>query len=428
MKRHGNLWERIISYDNLYLALKNASRGKKRKAGVKKVLRNPDKAVHKLHDILVSGFKNSKYRHKIVYEPKQRLIYILPFFPDRIVHHAVINIVEDIWDNLFISDSYSCRKDKGQHAGSKRCMDFVRRYKYCLKCDISKFYPSINHDILKQILRKKIKDEKLLSLLDTIIDSIEGDKNVPIGNYLSQWFGNLYLNELDMFVKHFLHCKAYIRYCDDFVFFSNSKEELRNYLNKIIPVLNNLKLVLSKKEIFPVSQGIDFLGYRHFTNYILVRKSTAKRIRKRMSHIEERILNGKLSKERARSQIASAEGWLKHANSYNFKNTLQLDKLKRITLKRFSDFCKERNLEGKKIPISKVCSKEVEILAYRITKTKYSDNCAQIQFKYKDALYITFTSSKVLIRQLIQYKEELPFVAFIKNGKSKDGNSYYTFS
>lgn len=97
-------------------------------------------------------------------------------------------------------------------------------------------------------------------------------------------------------------------------------------------------------------------------------------------------------------------------------------------MKRFSDFCKERNLEGKKIPISKVCSKEVEILAYRITKTKYSDNCAQIQFKYKDTLYITFTSSKVLIRQLIQYKEELPFVDFIKNGKSKDGNSYYTFS
>lgn len=330
MKRHDNLWEKIISYDNLYLALKNASRGKKRKAGVKKVLRNPDKAVHKLHDILINGFKNSKYRYKTVYEPKQRLIYILPFFPDRIVHHAIINIVENIWNNLFISDSYSCRKDKGQHAGSKRCMDFVRRYKYCLKCDISKFYPSINHDILKQILSKKIKDEKLLSLLDTIIDSIEGDKNVPIGNYLSQWFGNLYLNELDMFVKHSLHCKAYIRYCDDFVFFSNSKEELRNYLNRIIPVLNNLKLILSKKEIFPVSQGIDFLGYRHFTNYILVRKSTAKRIRKRMSHIEERILNGKLSKERARSQIASAEGWLKHANSYNFKNTLQLDKLKEL--------------------------------------------------------------------------------------------------
>lgn len=254
----------------------------------------------------------------------------MPFFPDRIVHHAVINVVENIWDNLFISDSYSCRKGKGQHAGSKRCMEYVRKYKYCLKCDISKFYPSINHDVLKQILRKKIKDEKLLSLLDTIIDSIEGNKNVPIGNYLSQWFGNLYLNELDMFVKHSLHCKAYLRYCDDFVFFSNSKEELRYYLTSITPTLDFLKLTLSKKEIFPVNQGIDFLGYRHFPKYVLVRKSTAKRIRKRMSHIEERLLNGKLSKERARSEIASAEGWLNHANSYNLKNKLCLNKLKSL--------------------------------------------------------------------------------------------------
>lgn len=330
MKRHGNLWEKIISLDNLYTALKNASRGKKNKAGVRKVLKNPDKAVNRLHDILIKGFKNSKYRHKTVYEPKQRLIYILPFFPDRIVHHAVINVVENIWDNLFISDSYSCRKGKGQHAGSRRCMEYVRKYKYCLKCDISKFYPSINHDVLKQILRKKIKDEKLLVLLDTIIDSIEGNKNVPIGNYLSQWFGNLYLNELDMFVKHSLHCKAYLRYCDDFVFFSNSKEELRYYLTSITPTLDFLKLTLSKKEIFPVNQGIDFLGYRHFPKYVLVRKSTAKRIRKRMSHIEERLLNGKLSKERARSEIASAEGWLNHANSYNLKNKLCLNKLKSL--------------------------------------------------------------------------------------------------
>lgn len=230
-----------------------------------------------------------------------------------------------------ISDSYACRVGKGQHAGSKRCMQHVRRYKYCLKCDVSKFYPSLDHVVLKHIIRKKIKDKQVLKLLDGIIDSVPNGKNVPIGNYLSQWFGNLYLNELDMLVKHKFKIKPYIRYCDDFVLFSDSKQHLHYLAKEIKDFMESyLLLRLSKCEVFPTKHGVDFLGYRHFpSGYILVRKTTAKRIKKRMRTLVAQLRSGNLTAQRARSKVASTEGWLRHANSRNLSLALQLDNIKK---------------------------------------------------------------------------------------------------
>ena len=200
MKRHNNLFDKIVDKDNLLLAYKKAKKHKNWQQKVIRVEKDLDNLIEGLRLSLINGtYKTAEYRTKKIYEPKERTIYVLPFYPDRIVHHAIMNILEPIWDNLFISDSYACRNGKGQHKGSQKCMEFVRKNKYCLKCDISKFYPSINHEILKLIIRKKIKCKRTLNLLDTIIDSIDGETNIPIGNYLSQWFGNLYLNELDMF-------------------------------------------------------------------------------------------------------------------------------------------------------------------------------------------------------------------------------------
>ncbi len=306
--------------DNLELAYSKASKGKHWQRKIKIYDENPKPWLEKLKESLEQGtFKTSKYTTKNIYEPKERTIYILPFYPDRIVQHAIMNVLEPIWEKLLIADSYACIKGKGQHAGSKKCMEFVRRYKYCLKCDISKFYPSIHHETLKRIIRKKIKDTRLLALMDGIIDSTHTDTNVPIGNYLSQWFGNIYLNELDMYVKHRLKLKGYIRYCDDFCFFSNDKEELR-HIRAWLPVYlaDTLHLKLSKCELFPVSQGVDFLGYRHFPKYILVRKKTAKRMKARLKALIHELKRGIISKEQAVSKIASANGWISHANAHNY--------------------------------------------------------------------------------------------------------------
>jgi hypothetical protein len=207
-------------------------------------------------------------------------------------------------------------------------MEFIRAAgpgAYCLKMDIRKFYPSIDHDILYEIVHRKIKCPDTLWLLEDIIYSIPGGKNVPIGNYTSQWLGNLYMNELDQFLKHEMKIRQYIRYCDDFILLHQDKRYLRTVAEKIETFLaERLDLKLSKNDIFPVRQGIDFLGYRHFPDHILVRKSTAKRIKRRMQELPRQLARGEITSDQYRSSIASTEGWLLWANSHNFKKSLGL--------------------------------------------------------------------------------------------------------
>jgi hypothetical protein len=332
MRRHNNLFSKIVDIDNLRVAYKRARQGKTNKTFVIRFAQKSESQLIEIQQSLIEGtFGTSKYHTKWVYEPKKRLIYVLPFAPDRIVQHAIMNIVEPIWDRLLINDSYACRIGKGIHLGSKKCMEFVRKYKYCLKCDISKFYPSVDHDILFDIIQHKIKCVPTLDLLREIIYSIPGGKNVPIGNYTSQWFGNLYLNELDQHLKHEWKIKPYVRYCDDFVAFSDDKSFLNEVSVAVKDFCNNrLKLSLSKCDLFPVTQGVDFLGYRHFPNYILLRKSTAKRVQKRLTHLPYLLESGKITLEQYRSSIASTKGWLKWANTHNFKLSLQLEELSSV--------------------------------------------------------------------------------------------------
>ena len=315
--------------DNLWTAYRKARKGKTSKSAVKRFDVEPEKRLTKIRSALVSGkFNTSGYETKWVFEPKQRLIYVLPFNPDRIVQHAIMNVIEPIWDSMLISDSYACRSGKAIHAGSKRVMEFVRRYKYCLKCDISKFYPSVDHDILFNIIQRKIKCRRTLELLHNIVYSIGGGKNVPIGNYTSQWFGNLYLNELDQHLKHEYCIKPYVRYCDDFVLFSDDKPFLNNMAHVIKNyVWDKLKLTLSKCDLFPVTQGVDFLGYRHFRNYLLLRKSTAQRIKRRLRLLPLLRERGKISLDSYRSSLASSMGWLKWCNSHNLALKLRIEEL-----------------------------------------------------------------------------------------------------
>jgi retron-type reverse transcriptase len=332
MKRHGDLWEKIISLENLHEAYYAARKGKRWQTKViefeKNVLSN---LVQLRKDLLNKRYTTSAYRVKKIYEPKERDIYILPFYPDRIVQHALLRIVIPIWDGLMIHDSYACRAGKGMHQGSKKVMCHINNYQYCLKCDIKKFYPSIDHNILMSIIKKKIKCKDTLWLIENIVRSFDGGKNTPIGNFTSQWFGNLYMNELDQWLKQTKMRKAYVRYCDDFVLFDNDKAELHKLKNEIEVFLKaELGLTFSKWSVFPVTQGLDYLGYRHFKEKILLRKSTAKRVAERVRNLPKRLKSSNITLSQFRSSIASTEGWLQWSNCHNFKVHLKLSKLKRL--------------------------------------------------------------------------------------------------
>jgi len=332
MKRHGNLFEAIVDKDTLYQAYRNARKGKSWQNTISVFERNLEENLNKIQQSLINKtFTTSPYKIFSVHEPKERLIYRLPFNPDRVVQHALMDVVEPIWDKLFIYDSYACRKGKGIHSGSRRTMEFIRQGGYCLKMDVSKFYASINHDILYEIVQRKIKCPDTLWLLHDIIYSIEGPVNIPIGNYTSQWFGNLYMNELDQMLKTQYKIKHYIRYCDDFILFHKDKNFLREMQAVITDFLEHrLVLKISREALFPVKDGIDFLGYRHFPEYILLRKSTAKRVKKRLRQLPWLLKAGKITADSLRSSIASTEGWLKWCNAYNFKRSLHLEELKRL--------------------------------------------------------------------------------------------------
>jgi len=333
MRRHGGLWPMITDMENIRLAFYKAALRKSKHKGVIKTKENLNERLETLRISLINKtLKTSNYWEKIVHEPKTRIIYVLPFYPDRIVQHALMNLITPIWDKMFIFDSYACRDKKGIHSGSLRAMDFVRQNKYVLKCDIRKFYPSVDHDILMLIIKKKIKCPDTLWLIEDIVRSFPGGKNIPIGNYTSQWFGNLYLNEVDQFVKHELQKKygkiGYVRYCDDFCLFHNNKKVLKECRLFLINFIDEkLKLKFNKCDIFPVSRGVDFLGYRHFDNYKLLRKRTVKRVRKRLSALPYLYENKKITFEQFRSSVASTYGWFKHANSHNLQVKLQFQKL-----------------------------------------------------------------------------------------------------
>ncbi|WP_265427859.1 RNA-directed DNA polymerase [Chryseobacterium sp. YIM B08800] len=323
MKRIGDLYQKIISIENLNIADRKAQKGKSKQYGILRHNKNPDHNIWELHKILIDKtYKTSDYDVFKVYEPKERDVFRLPYFPDRITHHAIMNILEPIFLKVFTSDSYSCIKGKGIHSASfavRKALKNVEETKYCLKLDIRKFYPSIDHDILKLLLKRKFKDKDLLWLLDEIIDSAPG---LPIGNYLSQYFANFYLTYFDHWIKEVLRVKFYFRYADDIVILHSDKSRLHQILNLIKLYLEqNLKLeVKDNWQIFPVEKrGIDFVGYVHFHTHVLLRKS----IKKRFAQM--------LKRNPKRESIASYKGWSKHCNSKNLiKKLLPNEQLQRF--------------------------------------------------------------------------------------------------
>lgn len=306
MKRINNIYQSIISIENLNLADSKARKGKLLQYGVRAHDKQKELNIELLHrQLLDKTFTTSAYSIFTIFEPKERLVFRLPYFPDRITHHAIMNVLEPIFTNCFTADTYSCIKGKGIHAAARAVQSALKDEqgtKYCLKLDIRKFYPSIDHAILKELLRRKFKDAELLWLLDGIIDSADG---IPIGNYLSQYFANFYLSFFDHWLKEQVGVKYYFRYADDLVILSGNKEYLHEILSQIRTYLSqNLKLsIKGNYQVFPVeSRSIDFVGYRFYHTHTMLRKS----IKKNFARM--------VAKRNTPSSVASYYGWAKHGN------------------------------------------------------------------------------------------------------------------
>jgi RNA-directed DNA polymerase len=307
MKRVGKLFDHICSLENLRAADVTARKGKKDQYGIKVFDRNKEANLLRLHDQLINKtFTTSPYTVFQIYDPKERDVSRLPYYPDRIVHHAVMNRLEPIFVSCFTADTFASVKGKGVHAAGEAVKEALRdrpNTMYCLKLDVKKFYPSVDHDILKQLVRRKIKDPDLLWLLDDIIDSAPG---LPIGNYLSQFLANYYLSGLDHYIKEELRVESYFRYMDDMVILAPDKSLLHQLLGSIRTYLSDrLNLdVKSNYQVFPVdSRGIDYLGYVYRHDYTLMRKS-----------IKKRFVKAVIGK-RPWPTLAAYWGWAKHCNS-----------------------------------------------------------------------------------------------------------------
>ena len=314
MNRIGKLWQQICSLDNLKLADEKARKGKGYQYGVMIHDKNREANLLHLQRMLIERtYTTSPYTTFKIYEPKEREVFRLPYFPDRIVHHAVMNILKPIFVGTFTADTYSCIEGRGIHGAFKavrRALNDIEGTQYCLKLDIRKFYPSVDHTILKQLVRRKIKDVDVLWLLDNIIDSAPG---LPIGNYMSQYLANFYMTYFDHWIKQDMGVKYYFRYADDLVILSDGKPYLHALLADMRQYLSvELKMTIKGNyQIFPVAaRSIDFVGYRFYHTHTLVRK-TIKQSFARM-----------LANNMNPASIASYNGWLKHANAKHLTKKL----------------------------------------------------------------------------------------------------------
>jgi retron-type reverse transcriptase len=314
MKRIANIYEKIYSLENLIAADSIAQKGKAGQYGVQQHNRSWAENLFNLRDTLMQKrYRTSAYSTFIIYEPKEREIFRLPYYPDRITHHAIMRVLKPYFMACFTADTYSCIEGKGIH-GAQRAVERALKDRtgtqYCLKLDIRKFYPQINHGVLKHLLRRKFKDADLLWLLDEIIDSTEG---LPIGNYLSQYFANFYLTYFDHWIKEQQKVKYYFRYADDLVILAEDKPQLHQLLADIRLYFQvELKLEIKDNyQIFPVqARGIDFIGYVFRHTHTRVRKSIKKNCARKIKRS-----NNPQSK-------ASYNGWFKHGNCIHLKQKL----------------------------------------------------------------------------------------------------------
>lgn len=343
MKRYDHLYEKIYDLENLRKAHQHAKKGKGWYREVQEIDKEPDKYLKQIQEMLINHtYKTSDY--EVFYKQdgkKLRKIYKLPYFPDRICQWAILQVIEPCIINNLTADTYSAIPNRGIHKGLTKLQTAMwndpEECKYCLKLDARHYYQSINHDLLKEKYSRMFNDNELLWLLNEIIDSIETaeiedlsaiylleedidpETGIPIGNYLSQYSGNYYFSSFDHWIKEQKHVKYYFRYMDDIVIFGKTKEELIALKKEIdIYFRNELKLnIKGNWQVFPsYIRGVDFLGYRTFYKYTLLRKSTCLEMEKKMTAIRNKVEAGNMMNYSEWCSINSYKGWLKYADTF----------------------------------------------------------------------------------------------------------------
>lgn len=322
----------FISYGNVENAWKQAQKGgrKFRKGNILFSLTAAVSLVRLWNDLKNGTYKMGPYNRFMVYEPKERVVHA-PQLRDKIVQFMTHEMLYDTYKNVFIKDSYACLKDKGTHKAVDVLQHYIKlcQWKYgtgwVVKLDVRKFFYSIDRNILKTILRKKIRDKDLLTLLDNIIDSSpEGKIGIPLGNISSQDFANIYLNELDQYVKRYLGIKWYVRYMDDVVAVVKTKEKAVNLLKAMQNFLQtSLRLETNNKtKIFPLKQGVNAYGYKIHVTHKLVRNSSKKRMKRRIKAMSKKFATGLIAHADVKQAVNAWLGHARHSNSYNLSKRI----------------------------------------------------------------------------------------------------------
>ncbi len=332
------MYQSLCSFSELYYAYCRARKLRRQKRCVVRFEQSLEHNLgYLLHALSTKTYYHGMYREFIVCDSKKRLIRAAPF-SDRIVHHVVCAHIEPLFEKRFIYDSYVCRKQKGTHRAIRRLKKFMygvsrgyTRRAYFLKLDISKYFQSIDHEILYVLLTRVIEDVDIRNLLRLIIDSSYDSnrggrkKGIPIGNLTSQLFANIYLNELDHYAKEHLYCRYYIRYMDDIVICSEDKHQLHDIRDALQTFLTErLLLTIHPHKVFisPITTGIPFLGYILFPHYIRLRTSTIKRCKRRIKKYVIQLQKNKITTQKIQTSRASWYGYAKHAHAWHISKKI----------------------------------------------------------------------------------------------------------
>lgn len=328
----GLLYDNITDWDNLWLAFRKAARGKRRKQSAAAFeYQVADQLLELQTQLLTHCYQPGAYHHFVIHEPKRRKISAAPF-RDRVVHHALCNVIEPIFERQFIANSFANRAGKGTHLAIDTVQHYARQYEFVLRMDIVQHFPSLDHAILRAELAATIEDIDVLALIDLILNSgvgiltneytpvlFEGDdlfalsrpRGLPIGNLSSQFWSNVYMNPLDWFIKRELGCNAYVRYVDDFALFSNSQAQLQQWRSAIILKLAKMRLVCHENEawVIPTPSGIPWLGFVVYPSYRKLKKRNVLAFTKRLKHNLHDYGAGNIS---FAELDASVQGWIAH--------------------------------------------------------------------------------------------------------------------
>ena len=322
MRRTGNLFERIVAQDNLRQAFQRAARGKRSQAEVRLFAEHLDDRLRQISaDLLAGTIALGRFHQFVIRDPKERII-TAPCFEERVLHHAIMNVCEPIFERWLIDDTYACRIERGRDSAVQRAAVFARRYPVFLKLDIRKYFDSIPHSVLRNLLRRKFKDARLLGLFDRIIGAFRDNSKcgLPIGSLTSQYFANFYLGWFDRYVKERLRVHGYIRYMDDMVLWGNDLATLRDQRHVVLDFLSeSLQLRAKPPFLGRSSCGFDWLGCRVFSTHTALSRRSRTRFRRKLRGLERTHAVGAITDDQLQQRSEAALAFTRGANAKSWR-------------------------------------------------------------------------------------------------------------